>query len=226
MFARNLIASFRASVICIIGCLALLASACAASQTQQGAPFALTPPYLTPYAAPAIVSQPTAALPTGNPQSTRTEQVFTDEQFGYEITVPDDWKITPLKGTSQGASELPLWSALISNVQVESLQSHPPDAAFVISIHRQPFVSEDELLLRIAQQLIAQPGDILRREHGKTIEYATAKMLADRFGRPTTARWFWDGKNLLTVSIIIFDVGSVDSELIAQVLDSFRLLNP
>lgn len=216
----------RYLVCLLITSLTAFASGCAAIVTPTPARFALTPPYLTPIAATATIFQSPAATPSANSPSARTPQVFTDEQFGYEITIPNDWQVTPLKGTSQGASELPHWSALISNVQVESMQSRSPDAAFIISIHRQPFAAEEEVMVYIARQVAAQPGDILRQEQGKIIEYYTANMLADRFNRPTAARWFWDGKQLLSVSVIIFDRDSVEPERIMLVLDSVRLLNP
>ena len=165
---------------------------------------------------------PTANAPTPAPGF----QQLTDSQFGYAMTLPSAWHITQLNGALQGAPDSPRWSALIANVEIPSLQSLNDNTDFVISIYRQPMTSENDLLLTIADRMIAQPGDILRRTQGATVEYYAAKMLPDSFGRPTQARWFWNGRETLSVTVLVLNPSTTQMTQIDQALDSVQLLNP
>lgn len=175
--------------------------------------------------APAPQATPTVK-PTLPAASDPNFQVFTDKDFGYEITIPKSWNVTALNGSNDGIPGSPDWSVLMANVEIESLQSLMPDTKFVVSIYRQRMASEQDMLMYLLDQVTAQPDEIARREEGKTIEYRTTRKLLDPFGRPTAARWFWDGTNLLTVMVSVLDSDAANDTQLDQALDSVRLLNP
>lgn len=158
--------------------------------------------------------------PTGDPN----HQIFVDKQFGYQITVPRKWHVVALNASRQGVAEWPLWSVLISNVEMTSLQSRPENAIFAIGVYRQPIASEEEVLAQVSEMVIAQPGDVLRLEQGTVIEYYTVKKLWNTFGRLSLGRWIWDGKFLLSVIVSIYDETKVEMDLLEQAVDSVQLL--
>jgi len=179
--------------------------------------------------APSPVAQDSSSRipsPTLAPSSDSAFQVFTDKQFGYEITVPRGWSIKALNGSSEGIPGSPNWSAWIANVEIQSLQSFNPNTNFVLKIYQSVVSSEEELMLYLVDQVIAQPDELSRRQQGKVIEYRTTKPLADPFGRPTVARWFWDGKNVLAFIVSILNPDAPEIKDLDQALDSVRLLNP
>lgn len=161
------------------------------------------------------------AAPSGGP-----EGFFgvSDKDFNYEITVPAAWGRTALNGRSLGLDEWPQGSAIYSNVASPSLQSSPPGADFLLTVSREPVGSEDALLTVIARQVVAKEGDLLRRTQGKWVEYYTASPVTDAFGRPAAGRWFWDGKMLLTVSVLIRNPRSALLPQVDAALASVRLL--
>lgn len=164
--------------------------------------------------------------PTRTPASDAAFQVFTDKQFGYAITVPRGWNINALNGSSEDIPGSPKWSAWIANVEIESLQSLNPNTSFVLKIYQRAISSEEELMLDLVDQVIAQPDELSRREQGKVIEYRTNKPLPDPFGRLTLARWFWDGKDVLACIVSILNPDAPEVKHLDQALDSIRLLNP
>jgi len=158
------------------------------------------------------------------PSGDSNYQTFVDKQFGYQIIVPRKWHVTALNASRQGAAEWPLWSALISNVEMTSLQSRPENATFAIGVYRQPVATEEEILSHVTGMVIAKPGDVLRLEQGTAIEYYTAKKLSNQFGRPMLGRWIWDGKYLLSVVVLIYDQDKAEMDLLEQAVDSMQLL--
>lgn len=158
------------------------------------------------------------------PSGDSNYQTLVDRQFGYQITVPRKWHVAALNASRQGAAEWPLWSVLISNVEMTSWQSRPENAVFAIGVYRQPITNEEELLAQVTEMVIAQPGDVLRLEQGATIEYYTARKLLNSFGRLSLGRWIWDGKYLLSVIVSIYDQNKVEIDLLEQAVDSVRLL--
>ena len=205
-------------LLCLIGALAAYN---ARGKTPAVASNATAAP--TPAAATTLTPTSGTPSPALTPASSPDYQVFADKQFGYEITVPKSWGVTALQGKRDEIPGSPSWSALIANVENSSLQSLAPDTDFVLSIYQEPLASEDGLLVRIADSVVAKPGEVLRREQGKTIEYYTTQMLPDQFGRPTAARWFWDGKNLLSIVVAVINSDAPEVKQLDQVLDSVRL---
>lgn len=184
-------------------------------------------PAPTPGASAAPLPQTTPSVkPTLPSASDPNFQVFTDKDFGYQITIPKSWSVTVLNGSNDGIPGSPDWSALIANVEIESLQSLMPGTDFVVSIYRKPISSEQDVLMYLLDQVTAQPDEIVRREQGKTIEYNTTKKLPDLFGHPTAARWFWDGAHLLAVRVSVLNSNPANDTQLDQALDSVRLLAP
>lgn len=222
-----LLATLSALAIVLLGVVAALiwlnqpkAPAVGLQGTRSATPRGTTPSPVA-QASPSRIPSPTLTL-----SSDATFQVFTDKQFEYEITVPRQWSIKALEGTSEGIPGAPKWSAWIANVEIESLQSLNPDTSFVLKIYQSVIPSEEELMLYLVDQVIAQPDELSRREQGKAIEYRTTKPLSDHFGRPTVARWFWNGNEVLVFIASILNPDAPEVKHLDQVIDSVRLLNP
>jgi len=209
-------------LLCLVGALV--------AYNARGKPTAVAgnpSPAPTPEASAAPLPQATPSVkPTLPSASDPNFQVFTDKDFGYQITVPKSWSVTGLNGSNDGIPGSPDWSVLIADKQVETLQNMPPDTNFTIRIYRQVATTEADALLDITDLIVAQPEDVLRRESGQTIEYYTARKCLDYYDRPTLGRWFWDGSTLLSVIVVIRNETASDLALLQQSLDSVRWTNP
>lgn len=181
---------------------------------------------VTSSAEPIIATATETPNPMIVPASEPGYQVLTDQQFGYVITVPKTWRIATLKGQNNGVPGSPSWSALIANVEIHSLQSFQPGTAFVLAISQESLDSEDALLARIVDTVETQPGEILRRTQGTLVEYYTTKRLPDAYGKLTQARWFWNGKQLLSATMFLLDPSTPELDRLDQALDSMQVSAP